>query len=339
MTTKTFDHLGSVLFHYDLYPEKIETYGKVKKVYTSRGVFALKQTPMDREGGDWFIHVMRRLDRIGFHYTVPIVPTKYGDYLVRRGDSAFYLMPWYDSHDRFSHPVSKEGVILEEIAKLHGLTEKNQEYSEEVIQESFNTLKKRWELRRLEMERFVDKIETQQYLSPFELTFLTHFHRMVQMAESAEEHLASWVDICKEKKGFRSVLCHGRLNRSHVLFDQYGSGYFLNFEHAVLDTPARDLAILFRHYFQTKPWDTSEGFHWLGTYERHFALFDEERHLLMSYLSFPESIFHSVDLYLNEQREQTQLQLVTHLERRILSLNRIHRLQEMLFREEPEQNY
>ncbi|WP_157812137.1 spore coat protein YsxE [Alteribacter populi] len=337
MTTKTFDHLGSVLFQYDLYPERMDTIGNVKKVYTPRGTFALKQTRMSKEQGDWFIHVMRRLDRIGFHYVVPIMQTKYGDFLVRRGDFAYYLMPWYQSHERFQHPISKEDVVVEEIAKLHGLTEKNQEYTEEVIQASFDTLQHRWERRKLEMERFADQIETQMYMSPFELTFITHFQRMVQMAEEAENHLSSWVDICKEKKGFRSVLCHGKLNRKHVLFDQYGSGYFLNFEKAVLDTPARELAILFRHYFQTQPWDETEGLHWLNLYERHFSLFDEERHLLLSYLAFPESVFHSVDLYVKEKQERSQLQLVTHLERRILSLNRIHRLMSGLFKEEPEQ--
>ncbi|TMW71606.1 spore coat protein YsxE [Alteribacter natronophilus] len=333
MTTKTYDHLGSVLFHYDLYPERVESFGKVSKIHTSRGTFALKKTQLSREEGDWFIHVMRRLDRIGFHYVVPVIQTKYGDFLVRRGNDTYYLMPWYEAHERFQHPVSKEDVILEETAKLHGLTEKNQDYSEETIQASFDSLKRRWDHRKLEMERFADQAESRMYMSPFELTFLTHFHRMTQMAEAAEEHLESWVEMCKEKKAFRSVLCHGRLNKSHVLFDQYGSGYFLNFERAVLDTPARELAILFRHYFQSQPWDTAEGIHWLGTYERHFSLFDEERHLLMSYLAFPESVFHSVDLYRNEQREKTQLQLVTHLERRILSLNRTNRLMNTLFQE------
>ncbi|SDZ04805.1 spore coat protein YsxE [Evansella caseinilytica] len=328
--------IGAVLFQYDLYPETIETVGKVKKIHTGNGIFALKETKMSAEEADWFVHVIRRLERIGFHYLVPVLPTKYGDYVVRYGEQAYYLMPWYTDHTEFRYPVQPEEVMAEELAKLHGLTERTQEYSEEVLEESYGVLKKRWAHRRLEMERYADQIEGTVYLSPFQLTFLTHFQRSLHMVEEAERHLTSWMEGAKQKKNFRSVLCHGRPSRKHTCFDQYGTGYFFNFEKAVLDTPARDVALMFRHFFQSRPWDEHEGLHWLQLYEKHFALFDEERHLFMSYLVFPESLYLTVDNYMKKEKQYTELEAVTHLERKVLTMNRIYRFMNSVFpREEP----
>ncbi|MCD8509340.1 MAG: hypothetical protein LRY73_05285 [Bacillus sp. (in: Bacteria)] len=145
----------------------------------------------------------------------------------------------------------------------------------------------------------------------------------------------------RKKKSFRSVLCHGKPSRKHTCFDQYGTAYFLNFEKAVLDTPSRDLALMFRHFFQSRPWDEQEGQHWLQLYERHFALFDEERHLLMSYLAFPESLYQSVDLYTSKDRTITELQAVTILEKKVLTMNRVMRFMNSVFKrdeEEPQQS-
>lgn len=326
--------IGAVLFQYDLFPEKIEAIGKVKKVYTARGTFALKETMMNNEEQEWFIHVHERLEIIGFHYVVPIIPTKYGDPVVRFNDKVFYVMPWYNDHKKFRYAVDQEEVIVEEIAKLHGLTERTQQYSEEVLKDSYDTLKKRWEFRKLEMERYAEQIEGNVYLSPFELTFLTHFQRSLHFVAEAEKHLTAWFEGVKEKKSFRSVLCHGRPSRKHVIFDKYGTAYFINFEKASLDTPVKDLALLFRHFFQAKPWDELDGRHWLQLYERHFALFDEEKHLFISYLAFPENIYQSVDAYKKKDGKKTEAQYVISLERKILTMNRIQRLIKSVFQEE-----
>jgi spore coat protein YsxE len=317
--------ISQVLFQYDLRPKNVQLYGKVLKVETDYGVYALKKTTMNKEQTDWFIHVIRRLDRIGFPFFVPVLPTKYGDYSVFDGNYTYYLMPWQEDHRNFRHQVQPEETMVEEIAKLHSLTERTQDYGEESLNESFRLLKERWDLRKLEVEKYIDEIEKNIYYSPFELTLLTHFERTKQLADQAEWHLEQWLEISKEKKKYRSVLCHGKLNRSHACFDEYGTAYFINFEKAVLDTPARDLAILFRHYFQSRPWDEQEGQHWLNIYEKHFTFFDEERHLLMSYLLFPENIFQMIDHYRYPERSKPEIQMVMKLERRLLTMNRVHR--------------
>jgi len=329
--TRQQESTGAVLFQYDLYPNHIKSIGKVFKVETSHGTFALKKTTMSSGELDWFLYVIRRLDRIGFPFVVPVLPTKYGDYAVSDGEFTYYLMPWFEDNEQFQQPTQPKEVMIEELAKLHGLTEKTQDRDVDSLDDSFQLLKKRWDTRKLEVEKYRDNIEQHTYYSPFELTLLTHFERMSFMAQEAEVHLQKWLELSKEKKNIRSVLCHGKPKMSHVRFDEYGTAYFLNFEKAVLDTPARDLALLFRHFFQAGPWDEMEGQHWLNIYEKHFAFFDEEKHLFISYLAFPENIYQMIDHYQDPDQTKSELHMVMQLERRILTMNRIQRFMNVLF--------
>ncbi|WP_280769801.1 spore coat protein YsxE [Salipaludibacillus daqingensis] len=327
--------IGAILFQYDLYPNHIETHGKVFKVETNHGTFALKRTKMTRGEADWFIYVLRKLDRDGFPFVVPVLQTKYGDYVVSDGEYTHYLMPWYEDRQQVNSQLQPEETMVEELAKLHGLTEKTQNGDRDSLDDSYQNLKNRWDRRKLEIEKYVDTIEQHTYYSPFELTLLTHFERTSFMAQQAERHLQKWLEKSKEKKKIRRVLCHGKPIRNHTRFDENGTAYFLNFEKAVLDTPARDLALLFRHFFQVRPWDELEGQHWLTIYEKNFAFFDEEKHLFISYLAFPENIYQMIDHYTDPQRTKSEIHMVMQLERRVLTMNRIQRLMNALFPNHP----
>lgn len=322
---------GPILFYYDLYPEKIEQHGKVKKIVTRYGNFALKKTDFSKEQAEWFIHVMRRLERIGFENVVQIIPTKYGDYTITINNHTYYLMPWFDEFDFHDERITREEIILQQMGKLHGLTEKEQKYSKEMLESSYEGLIKRWDRRRLDMERFADLAESKTYMSPFELTFLTHFGRLQKMTEDAVEYLRGWYDVCQEKSKYRSVLCHGRLSRNHALFDRHGNSFLFNFERSILDTPARDLAIFYRKSLQYTPFDADEGLRWLQIYESQFPLLDEEKQLFASYLCYPEPVFGAIDDYLEKKNYLTELQYVQRLEKRLLNMSRIRRLTDKLF--------
>ncbi|MGC4379017.1 spore coat protein YsxE [Fictibacillus sp. Mic-4] len=315
---------GPILFQYDLYPERIEAVGKVKKVITKRGTFALKETKMNEEERRWFTHVIQRLSEIGYHRMVPLYPTKYGDYTVQYGNNVYYLMPWFSGTPRTS--LSREDDLIGEIAKIHVLTLKEQDFSPEVVEQSYHYLMNRWEGRQLEMERFAEEAERKLYMSPFELTYLSHFHEMMRMAEEAKQRLGEWYNTCQSEKRYRSVLCNGKVSRNHVLFSHHGEVHLLNFEKAVLDTPVRDLAIFFRKAVHSPTWKIEDGMRYFGIYQARLPLLDEEKSLLVSYLSFPEPLFHSVDMYLNNRGRFTQLEMVHRLERRISALKRITEL-------------
>lgn len=330
--------IGHILFQYDLYPEKIEQIGKVKKIVTSRGIFALKESAMTKEQAIWFTHVMNRLEKLNFKQIVPIVPTKYGDLTITYENKTYYLQPWFREEAQIPEE-KKEKILFKQLGKLHGLTVKVQSFSKETIENSYQQLVRRWEKRRLDMEYFVEEAERKTYMSPFELTFLTHYKRIDLMANYATSYLKEWHDQCLVKESFRSCLCHGKLDRTHIFYHPNGHGYLFNFEKAILDTPARDLAISFRKSFLHTLWSEEQGRDWLETYEKFLILEDEEKKLFASYLSYPELIYHCIDIYKKRDGSITELQYVQMLERRIITMTRVnHFIQNILLNTESSQS-
>ncbi|MDR7073667.1 spore coat protein YsxE [Fictibacillus barbaricus] len=324
---------GPVLFHYDLFPEKLERHGRVMKVITKRGTFALKEAEMSEDERNWFTHVIQRLSEIGFHQVVPLYPTKFGDYTVQLGSKTYYLMPWFASDDR--NEKGKEEILLDQIGRIHALTLKEQDFSNEVVEHSYQFLMNRWENRQFEMERFTEEAEQKTYMSPFELTYLSHFHQIMRMTEEAKRRLKDWYDTCQREKRYRSVLCHGKVSRNHLIFNPTGEGHLLNFEKAVLDTPVRDLAVYFRRAVHQREWSKEHGKQLLDIYEKHVPLLNEERGLFISYLSYPEPVFNAVDLYYHKRNQLSQIELVHRLEKRIRAMKNIRDFCELIMQTPP----
>ncbi|NEU29795.1 spore coat protein YsxE [bacterium LRH843] len=319
----------SILFYYDLYPGKIEDYGKVKKITTNRGIFALKETMMTPHQADEFIHSLRKLTKLGFNQSVPIYPTKFGEYILSIDSQMYYLMPWIEATE-YTAKESREEKLASQLGVIHRLTVETVPFLRENIDESFQQLVKIWEMRRLDLNRFADLAERKTYMSPFELTFLTHAHMLDRMAENAQEHLQKWYDLCIEKGRYRTVLCHGRMQRSHALFSPDNEPLLLNFERASIDTPARDIANFCMFSFPNAYWTEEEVVKWFMRYERHLPLLEDEKHLICAYLNFPEPISYVVEVYATNRESMSELEHVQRLEKRLTSMRKVQRLTQKL---------
>ncbi|MGM7702202.1 spore coat protein YsxE [Pseudalkalibacillus sp. Hm43] len=326
---------GMILYYYDLFPERVESYGKVQRITSKKGTFALKETHMGPEEMNWFLHCMERLHELKYDHVVPITPTKYGDPYVVVNNRYYYVTKWHehDSRNQFAY----EDFIIDELGKLHANTVKAQSFSEEVVNDSYAGLLRRFEHRQLEMERFTEVAERQTYISPFELRYLSQFHKMMRIAEEAKHRVTEWYNGCAEHQRYRSVLCHGRPFRGHVVQDQLGEGNFINFERAILDTPVRDLAYFFRTAAQYPEWSEHNAMQWLNRYESHLPLLMEEKALLASYLKFPEPVFSTIQLYQGSP-DTSQLDLVRKLDRKLNVMRALDRFTDHFLQEAiPEQ--
>ncbi|MEY8751720.1 spore coat protein YsxE [Alkalicoccobacillus gibsonii] len=318
--------LEAILFHYDLYPERIESaFGKVKKLESQRGVFALKETTLSQSQADELVHAMHRLTKLGYKQAIPLIPTKYGEYTITVGEASYYLMPWVETPE-YTARESMEEKIIDQMGVIHRMTVKTQELSLEQLEQSYQELLKRWESRQLTFMHFADQAEQKIYMSPFELTFLTHVHLLDQMAEVAKFQLNNWYEAAKEKGKYRSVLNHGRLSCNHALFTPDNEPLLFNFERVSLDTPARDLATFCRYSFPYAQWSDEEVLRWFARYEHHLPLLDEEKQLLCSYLCFPEPVVYAVDAYHRKESDWSELAHVQRLEKRLLSMRKSQRL-------------
>ncbi|GAF13378.1 CotS-related protein [Bacillus sp. JCM 19046] len=311
----------ALMYYYDLQPTAAEKQGKLFRVETDRGVFALKESAMDRVRADEFVHAMRKLAKLQFKQFVPIIPTKFGEYTLFVGEKSYYLMPWIEpSH--YSSRTSIEEVLSDYMGIIHRLTVKTQPASKEKLDESCERLLSRWEMHSLELSRFADQAELSTYLSPFELTFLTHYRMYEQLANQATEYLESWYKETLEKGSYRSVLSHGQLSRKHALTTEK-EVFITNFEQASLDTPARDIASFCRRSFPYTLWNEDEVLRWFARYEQHLPLLKTERYLISAYLVFPEPIYYAVMDYRNGGSEFEHVQK---LEKRIIAMRKVQRL-------------
>lgn len=317
--------------HYRLDIEHVEWKKKVMKLTTNRGEFALKETMLQDKDDERFIHMLRRLERIGYRNLVPILPTKYGEYTINLGNKVYYLMPWIED-ELYKGRETKEEKIIAEMGVIHRLTAQKDTFNKELFEQSTKQLLKRWDMRRLEIEKFADEAERKIYPSPYELTFLTNTHHFIRSCEEAKEHIEEWHDACLESDKFRTVLCHGHLSRQHVHFTKEGKPVIFNFERASYDTPSRDLALFCRSAFHYSLWDDEQMMRWFAIYDYHLPLYDEELQLMFAYLSFPEPIHSSMKQYTGLHRTKSELDHVARLERRVLMMAKAHRLKNYLLK-------
>ncbi|WP_017726707.1 spore coat protein YsxE [Halalkalibacterium ligniniphilum] len=319
----------AILYHYDLYPEEIEDLGKIKKVVTRHGMFALKETDMTREQADWFVHCVRKLGKLGYNRVIPLLSTKFGEYTISDGAHCYYVMPWVEEVP-YGARESQEEKLIDQLGIIHRLTVKTQPFSKETLEASYKQRLQQWEMKMLEVHRFADVAERKSYMSPFELTLLTHVVRLEQYSEAAKAHLKAWYDTCLEKEKYRSVLCHGRINRSHAFFDENFDPILINFERVALDTPARDLASFCRQSFPHALWSEGEIWKWFDRYEQHLPLLEEEKNLLSAYLTFPEPIVFAIEAYSKKNGEISEMMHVHRLEKRLLAMRKVQRLTQKL---------
>lgn len=326
-----WEKYGSILFHYDLYPTQMIHLGKIKQIYAGSRCYALKETVMEDRQLERFLHLLRKLEKKGYRQHVPLIPTKYGEYVVRSESHVYYLMPWIENE-----PLTKEAAIEEKISgemgKIHRLTAKTVPFSNEERDKAYLSMLKKWDMRRTIFEQFADEREQNKYMSPLELTFFTNYYDLKMFMNEAKSHLDAWYEKSKDLETFRIVLCHGRLSRKHVLIGRHSEPYILNFERASYDTPARDAALFFRYAFYYDLWDEKAFAKWLKAYESHFQLTEKERHLLLAYLLFPEFVIDVVERYKNNPKQFTELEYVQRFERRMMVMRKVRRLKNLLLK-------
>ncbi|HEU5140251.1 MAG TPA: hypothetical protein VFT51_09760, partial [Bacillales bacterium] len=225
--------------------------------------------------------------------------------------------------------LSSEERLIETAAALHLLTEKEQSYSDEVVQVSFKALTDRWTAYEQKLKNFAAAAESKIHYSPFELSLLSGFQEMMKALDTAKDCLGDWLQRSERNRQFRIVLCHGKLSTNHFINDK-----LLNLEHTVLDSPVCDLAFLIRSSVMRGVSEAEDPYDWLQTYEERFPLRKEERILLAAYLICPEPIYRSVREYEDMTPGDSEEVSTEKLEKRILRCRELRGLAERLLDKE-----
>lgn len=250
------------------------------------GEFFLKRSSISHQD---FIRLQTVLDKIrweGFTQLLPFIHTRSGEAIVSDKKNQWYATPWKKSqHIQF--PVED---LVRSLAQLHRLTEpivrKESDWFTIVDQNWI----RRWREKREKIKTEKQRIAHKEYPSPFDHSLSMHYDTIDQSLHFAIRGMEKFIKI-ENGRAPRYTLCHNRIHPSNLVYDQKDF-YWIDFDHASLDSPVRDLA-LFIHRFShfKKPKEL------LQLYEQEFELIPKEKRLLALYLAYPEQILKRVHHY------------------------------------------
>lgn len=305
--------ISPILKNFQLEPYFVEDFGKVQKVYSNKGTFALKKiTPAS--GTDFIRHV-HYLYQKGFNRIVPIFPTIDGRYAVLDDKYLYYLMPWLPN-EMTENRSSKHLQLFRELARLHTISAKEINVKQEERKEHYEKTIQEIEKNNEFLEGFIEECEKKTYMSPFELLFCLYYNEIGQALRFSKAKFEEWYESTKEQEKARMVVIHGKISSEHFLYDERGHGYFTNFEEARYGSPFHDLLPFLSRALKTNPKRNDECVEWIYHYFNYFPLKPDEKLLFLSYLSYPVSIIQAAENYYQKQPlKKSELKLVKHLQR------------------------
>jgi spore coat protein YsxE len=313
VNTKPKDEISVILAQYHIVPNYFETVGKVVKVYTNQGIFALKEANPKRIYRNNLVDNVRSLQDRGFRSVVPIYHTQNGEYVVQYNAKHYYLMPWIENVDSKSDENLHFQRMFTSLGKMHNRTQKEKKVDQDQLQNHYDTLTKRWSKEKEVLENFIDIAESNWYMSPYELSYCTYFHKVLSAHQFAKNQLEEWFKKMKETENTRIVMNHGSLSISHFLVNERGEGVFINLENAQETTPIQDLTNYYKNSFDTYPIQQPDRNNWLKMYEKNFSLREEEKFLFMSYMAYPTQFSSKISNYMNREEHKNEKEKVKEL--------------------------
>lgn len=313
----------AVLHEYDLaYDPVFPLTPNVWKIHSPFGPFALKKSRVDP---GHLTNINGQLQRLAAHHfsaVMPFVLNKFGESVipVPSGQGAYYVTRWIGRSLAQTDEQEWETEVLRLMARMHRYTV--QIAPATMMMKRWNVitvqrLMRRWTNGLQLLQRFKETCEREKYPSPFSVAFLANSSYIIETVQQAIEHLRHWAEKVDEQNEMRYVLCHGRLHRGNIVRQRKGRFVFIDFDHANMDTPVRDLALFIRRHLPEYDWNRHTADEWLNHYEKIFPLTDDEKHLLAIYLMYPQKIIRCVQFYLHRSSfsSLSELDMVHRLEK------------------------
>jgi spore coat protein YsxE len=309
-----------ILAPYGVKPYFVENMGKIKKITSDKGVFALKIVPPTL--GTEFIRHIQALYQLGYNRVVPIYPTLDGRYAVLHQHSLYYLMPWLANEVKEDHS-EKNKKLFRELARLHTLSSKEYPIKKEERKEHYENTLLAIEKDEEFLVGFLEKCEKKTYMSPFELQYCLYYNDVHQALRYSKQKLEAWYEKTKDEEKIRTVLIHGKFSSDHFLFDDKGYGYFMNFENAKQGSPYQDLLPYLFRSLKGYLKHSQECIDWLSTYYQYFPLKEDEKNLMLSYFAHPTSYIRVVQRYHQQTTRKKEHKFSQKLQRQYWQLKNV----------------
>ncbi|MFC4403958.1 phosphotransferase [Gracilibacillus xinjiangensis] len=314
---------------YNIQPNYIEQISdRVYKLIANHQNYCLKFSALTEDQlGHWnaVYHYIYERHVYGF---VPVILTKDNSPYYMLEGQVILLTPWVEGYR--SDRLTDEWIAsFHGLGKLHGTTIQHIEINHSTDQLTGigpyddKDIKRKKE----ELLHYIRYFESKRYMSPFELQACMHYRDLEWILQVKERWQYIYLDLLKEKQNRKVVLCHGNLTPSHyVLIDD--TTYFLNWEYARMDIPARDVATYLKSLFTNHDCDMKKAFDGLLIYFQYVSFHDDDKCELIFDLLDLDPYFTLLSDYVNspqigEIRKSAQLE---RLYRQLLFSNQLEQL-------------
>ncbi len=306
----------AVLYEYDLaHDPVIPVTPNVWKIQSPFGSFALKKSSTDPGQLFNINNQLQRLAAQNFSAVIPFVPNKFGESVipVQSGQGAYYVTTWIGENLEKTSVQGWETEVLRLIALMHQYTVQVAIPSDMLKKWHVITarrLMRRWMNGLQLLNGFKEQCEREKYPSPFFVAFMANASYIIDTVQQSIEILRLRAEKVDDRDEMRYVLCHGRLHRGNIVRRRNGRLVLIDFDHANMDTPVRDLALFFRRHMPAYDWHTRTADEWLSHYEKIFPLTNDEKHLLAIYFMYPQKIIRCVQTYLSVSSSSSRSEMV-----------------------------
>ncbi|MDF2945526.1 MAG: ysxE [Bacillales bacterium] len=300
-----------VLSLYHIQARYIEKIGKVYKVFTPYGNYALKKYNQNSRNPNDLIQTVSHLYVKGFQSIAPIFRAFRGEFLVDDESGTYYLMPWYEEGHNIDAPNRYE-QMFRQLAQLHNKTVENKSVNETEVDSYLAPFRKNLEVIDETLSEFLNHCESKIYMSPSQLQFCSIYNKTKQAVDFSNDRIDKWESWMKDAEESRVVLNHGDLSLKHYVVDRVGHGYFINFEKSTIASPVNDLVYVTRQVVNDLPIYNDTKWTWLNNYFSNFKWSKGERHLYLANISTPFLLYnYTQDL---RSRSNTELESIKTLQ-------------------------
>ncbi|MBH8606800.1 phosphotransferase [Thermoactinomyces sp. CICC 10521] len=318
--------LAEVLSKYGWEPAYVQYTGRVWKVVMPEGEYALKNSRAPREKLLLLHQMLEQVREEGFPHLLPWVKNRDNEPVVQVGNEVWYATPWKDGGE--AGPPSPTETV-QALAQLHSLTEPLIERYPELPKRISRDFIQKWKEKKNQLSEYLETVEKREFASPFDQSFRNLKERLDDTFSFAIRGLERFVET-DDGALPRYALCHRRMHDSNLVWDDE-QFYFIDFDHAQVESPVRDLALAIQRF--TSDRDVSETPHdLLQAYENSYLLKPKEKRLLALYLSYPERMMKTLKLYYETPRlSQTEAQTVQRLETEVRQMEQLQDLVRQLW--------
>ncbi|MBN2910193.1 phosphotransferase [Polycladomyces sp. WAk] len=276
--------LEQVFERYGWVPLQVRPVEGVLRVQTEDGIFALKKSSCSADRLAWLHKVMETVHAKGQEIFLPWVNTSDGEPFVQTTDAVWYATPWVESDAglRETVPIEELPTMLAHIHRsAFPVVGKQSEQKQVIDAERLQVWKDKLE----KLCEYREVMESRTFRSPFDHAFAADAEYVDKALRFAVKGMEKFM---QSDKGIapRYTLCHGRIHPSNLLKKDDG-WVWIDWDHAAVDSPVRDLGAFFRRFSQRLDHEKEPQFY-LTRYEERWKLSGKEKKLLALYLAYPE---------------------------------------------------